>query len=238
MVQVYTTLFKKEEVVSQPNNLFVVVELFLQIISGIKTHYYGRTLLHGGAEYRATGRGFVVFHAKFAENYRLYSRSHFVKGIELLILLVVYEIFGQSYRSAIPYLFITASMWFMVGTWLFAPFLFNPSGFEWQKIVDDWTDWNKWISNRGGIGVPPEDSWESWWEKEHEHLKYSGKRGTIVEILLSLRFFIYQYGLVYHLNIMKKTKSVLVSCIFYFVFNNYHIKFTYLFVNPTCNWIL
>ncbi|KAL4390928.1 hypothetical protein HN51_011849 [Arachis hypogaea] len=39
----------------------------------------------------------------------------------------------------------------MVGTWLFAPFLFNPSGFEWQKIVDDLTDWNKWISNRGGI---------------------------------------------------------------------------------------
>lgn len=151
----------------------------------------------------------MVFHAKFAENYRLYSRSHFVKGIELLILLVVYEIFGQSYRSAIPYLFITASMWFMVGTWLFAPFLFNPSGFEWQKIVDDWADWNKWISNRGGIGVHPDNSWESWWEKEHEHLKYSGKRGTVMEILLSLRFFIYQYGLVYHLNITK-TKSVLV----------------------------
>lgn len=29
---------------------------------------------------------------------------------------------------------------FLVITWLFAPFLFNPSGFEWQKIVDDWDD--------------------------------------------------------------------------------------------------
>ncbi|XP_078161046.1 callose synthase 3-like [Carex rostrata] len=193
-----------------------LASVFFTFSLGTKTHYYGRTLLHGGAEYRATGRGFVVFHAKFAENYRLYSRSHFVKGIELLILLVVYEIFGQSYRSAIPYLFITASMWFMVGTWLFAPFLFNPSGFEWQKIVDDWADWNKWIGNRGGIGVHPDSSWESWWEKEHEHLKYSGKRGTIVEILLSLRFFIYQYGLVYHLNITK-TKSVLVYCISWLV---------------------
>ncbi|KAF0902192.1 hypothetical protein E2562_014435 [Oryza meyeriana var. granulata] len=104
------------------------------------------------------------------------------------------------------------SMWFMVGTWLFAPFLFNPSGFEWQKIVDDWTDWNKWISNRGGIGVAPNKSWESWWEKEQEPLRYSGKRGTIVEILLALRFFIYQYGLVYHLNITKHTRSVLVYC--------------------------
>ncbi|EEC74308.1 hypothetical protein OsI_09576 [Oryza sativa Indica Group] len=197
---------------------FVLMQLqlasvFFTFSLGTKTHYYGTTLLHGGAEYRATGRGFVVFHAKFAENYRLYSRSHFVKGIELLILLIVYEIFGQSYRGAIAYIFITFSMWFMVVTWLFAPFLFNPSGFEWQKIVDDWTDWNKWISNRGGIGVPPEKSWESWWEKEQEPIKYSGKRGIVLEIVLALRFFIYQYGLVYHLNITKHTKSVLVYCL-------------------------
>lgn len=31
-------------------------------------------------QYRATGRGFVVRHIKFAENYRLYSRSHFIKA--------------------------------------------------------------------------------------------------------------------------------------------------------------
>ncbi|BBH04334.1 glucan synthase-like 12, partial [Prunus dulcis] len=193
---------------------FILMQLqlapvFFTFSLGTKTHYYGRTLLHGGAKYRPTGRGFVVFHAKFADNYRLYSRSHFVKGIELLVLLLVYQIFGHTYRSAVAYILITVSMWFMVGTWLFAPFLFNPSGFEWQKIVDDWTDWNKWISNRGGIGVPPEKSWESWWEEEQEHLQHSGKRGIVAEILLSLRFFIYQYGLVYHLNIAKKTKSVL-----------------------------
>ncbi|XP_022729404.1 callose synthase 3-like isoform X1 [Durio zibethinus] len=194
---------------------FILMQLqlapvFFTFSLGTKTHYYGRTLLHGGAKYRPTGRGFVVFHAKFAENYRLYSRSHFVKGIEMMILLLVYQIFGHTYRSAVAYVLITVSLWFMVGTWLFAPFLFNPSGFEWQKIVDDWTDWNKWINNRGGIGVPPEKSWESWWEEEQEHLQYSGKRGIIAEILLALRFFIYQYGLVYHLHITRTTKSFLV----------------------------
>ncbi|MCH79276.1 callose synthase 3-like, partial [Trifolium medium] len=194
---------------------FILMQLqlapvFFTFSLGTKTHYYGRTLLHGGAKYRPTGRGFVVFHAKFADNYRLYSRSHFVKGIELMTLLIVYQIFGNAYRSGLSYLLITTPMWFMVGTWLYAPFLFNPSGFEWQKIVDDWTDWNKWISIRGGIGVPPEKSWESWWEEEQEHLKYSGMRGIIAEILLSLRFFIYQYGLVYHLNFTKSTKSFLV----------------------------
>lgn len=196
---------------------FVLMQLqlapvFFTFSLGTKTHYYGRTLLHGGAEYKSTGRGFVVFHAKFADNYRLYSRSHFVKGIELMILLVVYHIFGHGYRGVVAYILITVTMWFMVGTWLFAPFLFNPSGFEWQKIVDDYTDWQKWISNRGGIGVSPEKSWESWWEKEHEHLRHSGKRGIATEIILALRFFIYQYGLVYHLSVTdEKTQSVLVS---------------------------
>ncbi|KAL3380823.1 hypothetical protein AABB24_001141 [Solanum stoloniferum] len=194
---------------------FVLMQLqlapvFFTFSLGTRTHYYGRTLLHGGAQYRGTGRGFVVFHAKFAENYRLYSRSHFVKGIELMILLLVYHIFGRSYRDMVAYVLITASIWFLVVTWLFAPFLFNPSGFEWQKIVDDWADWNKWINNRGGIGVSPEKSWESWWEKEHEHLYHSGIRGTVVEILLSLRFFIYQYGLVYHLTILNNETSILV----------------------------
>lgn len=194
---------------------FVLMQLqlasvFFTFSLGTKTHYYGRTLLHGGAQYRGTGRGFVVFHAKFADNYRLYSRSHFVKALELMILLLVYHIFGKSYRGVVAYILITVSIWFLVGTWLFAPFLFNPSGFEWQKIVDDWTDWNKWINNRGGIGVPPVKSWESWWEKEQEHLRHSGKLGIIVEILLSLRFFIYQYGLIYHLSITEKHQSLLV----------------------------
>ncbi|KAK7401550.1 hypothetical protein VNO78_13118 [Psophocarpus tetragonolobus] len=194
---------------------FVLMQLqlapvFFTFSLGTKTHYYGRTLLHGGAQYRGTGRGFVVFHAKFADNYRLYSRSHFVKGIELMILLVVYHIFGHAYRGVVAYILITITIWFMVGTWLFAPFLFNPSGFEWQKIVDDWTDWHKWISNRGGIGVSAEKSWESWWEKEHEHLRHSGKRGIAAEIILALRFFLYQYGLVYHLSITHQNKSVLV----------------------------
>ncbi|XP_075650184.1 callose synthase 1-like [Castanea sativa] len=181
--------------------------VFFTFSLATKTHYYGHSLLHAIKLFSGSGRGFVTAHVKFSENYRLYSRSHFIKGVELTILLLVYQILGQSHRGAVSHFLIILSIWFMVGTWLFAPFLFNPLGFEWQKIVDDWADWNKWISNQGGIGVPPEKSWESWWEKDQEYLRYSGKGSFIVEILLSLRFFIYQYGLLYHLNITKKTKS-------------------------------
>ncbi|KAL9281410.1 Callose synthase 4 [Arabidopsis thaliana] len=192
--------------------LFDFVLMQLQLASvfftfqlGTKFHYYCKTLLHGGAEYRGTGRGFVVFHAKFAENYRFYSRSHFVKATELGILLLVYHIFGPTYIGLF-----TISIWFMVGTWLFAPFLFNPSGFEWHEIVEDWADWKKWIEyDNGGIGVPPEKSWESWWEKDIEHLQHSGKWGIVVEIFFALRFFIFQYGLVYQLSAFKNKYSSL-----------------------------
>ncbi|GMH10939.1 hypothetical protein Nepgr_012780 [Nepenthes gracilis] len=177
---------------------------------GTKAHYYGRTILHGGSKYRATGRGFVVFHAKFADNYRRYSRSHFVKALELFILLIVYEVYGDTYRSSSLYFFVTWSMWFLVASWLFAPFVFNPSGFDWQKTVDDWTDWKRWMGNRGGIGIQPDKSWESWWDGEQEHLKYTDIRGRVMEILLAFRFFIYQYGIVYHLDIAHNSRSLLV----------------------------
>ncbi|XP_023530416.1 callose synthase 7 [Cucurbita pepo subsp. pepo] len=194
---------------------FIIMQLqlasvFFTFQLGTKAHFYGRTILHGGSKYRATGRGFVVFHAKFADNYRQYSRSHFVKGLELLILLLVYQIYGQSYRSSKLYLFITFSMWFLVASWLFAPFVFNPSGFDWQKTVDDWTDWKRWMGNRGGIGISHDKSWESWWDGEQEHLKSTTIRGRVLEIILALRFLIFQYGIVYHLDISHRIKSLLV----------------------------
>ncbi|CAA0822891.1 Callose synthase 5 [Striga hermonthica] len=184
--------------------------VFFTFSLGTKLHYFGRTLLHGGAKYRATGRGFVVKHEKFAENYRMYSRSHFTKALELMTLLIVYQAYGKPTPDSMSYLVLTFSMWFLVISWLFCPFLFNPSGFEWQKIVEDFEDWTKWISNHGGIGVPATKSWESWWDEEQEHLQYTGFSGRFWEIILSLRFFLYQYGIVYQLHVTQHDKSILV----------------------------
>lgn len=210
---------------------FIIMQLqlasvFFTFQLGTKAHYFGRTILHGGSKYRATGRGFVVFHAKFADNYRRYSRSHFVKALELFILLIVYEAYGSSYRSSSLYLFVTCSMWFLVASWLFAPFVFNPSGFDWQKTVDDWTDWKRWMGNRGGIGIQPDKSWESWWDGEQEHLKYTTVRGRLLEIVLASRFFLYQYGIVYHLDIAHGSRSFLVHFYFTFFFLLYAVQVT------------
>ena len=84
-----------------------------------------------------------------------------------MILLVVYEMFGQTYRGVVTWIFITVSMCFMVGMWLYARFLFNACGWEWHKIVDGWTD-QKQISNHEVIGEVPEKRWESCADREQE----------------------------------------------------------------------
>uniref|UniRef100_A0A0E0NCD3 1,3-beta-glucan synthase n=1 Tax=Oryza rufipogon TaxID=4529 RepID=A0A0E0NCD3_ORYRU len=154
-----------------------LASVFFTFSLGTKAHYYGRTILHGGAKYRPTGRKFVAFHASFTENYQLYSRSHFVKGFELKI---VCEHCGTCDDHIL------------------------------NVIVEDWADWTIWMRNQGGIGVQPEKSWESWWNAENAHLRHSVLSSRILEVLLSLRFFMYQYGLVYHLKISQDNKNFLV----------------------------
>lgn len=191
---------------------FVTMQLqlcsvFFTFSLGTRTHYFGRTILHGGARYQATGRGFVVRHIKFSENYRLYSRSHFVKGLEVALLLIVYAAYGYN-NGALSYILLTVSSWFMALSWLFAPYLFNPSGFEWQKTVEDFRDWTNWLFYRGGIGVKGEESWEAWWDEELVHIRHFSSR--IMETILSLRFFIFQYGIVYKLNVQETNTSLTV----------------------------
>ncbi|XP_077221579.1 glucan synthase-like 10 [Tasmannia lanceolata] len=192
---------------------FVTMQLqlctvFFTFSLGTRTHYFGRTILHGGARYQATGRGFVVRHIKFSENYRLYSRSHFVKGLEVVLLLVVFLAYGYGEGGALSYILVTVSSWFMALSWLFAPYVFNPSGFEWQKSVEDFKEWTNWLLYRGGIGVKGEESWEAWWDEELAHIRTL--RGRIFETILSLRFFIFQYGIVYKLHATGTDTSLTV----------------------------
>jgi callose synthase len=178
-------------------------------------------------QYRATGRGFVVKHEKFAENYRLYSRSHFTKGIELILLLVVYEAYGSATSSA-TYILVTITSWFLALTWIMAPFVFNPSGFDWLKTVEDYDDFMQWLWFKGDIFVKVEQSWEVWWEEEQSHFRTTGMWGKLLEIVLDLRFFLFQYGIVYHLSIANGSKSIFV----------YLISWSYMLVAGALHYVL
>lgn len=188
-----------------------LASVFFTFSLGTRSHFFTRAIAHGGAKYRATGRGFVVRHERFAENYRVFSRSHFAPAIEILLMLIIVTVWGSSlYVSGPGYIFLTFSMWFLCLSWLFGPFLFNPSGFEWQKTVEDWEDWVKWMTAQGGVGVEGDKCWDSWWEEEQEHLRTTGLMGRLFELVLSLRFLIYQYGIVYNLNVTSSNQSALV----------------------------
>ena len=184
--------------------------VFYTFSMGTRSHFFGRTILHGGAKYRATGRGFVVEHKSFAENYRLYARSHFVKAIELGLILVIYSSHSSVSTKTYVYLAMTISSWFLVASWFMAPFVFNPSGFDWLKTVYDFEDFMNWIWFRGSVFAKAEESWEKWWYEEQDHLKVTGFWGKLMEIILDLRFFVFQYGIVYQLGIAAGSTSIVV----------------------------
>jgi hypothetical protein len=52
---------------------------------------------------------------------------------EVALLLIVYIAYGYTDGGAVSFVLLTVSSWFLVFSWLFAPYIFNPSGFEWQK---------------------------------------------------------------------------------------------------------
>ncbi|XP_058100552.1 callose synthase 12-like [Magnolia sinica] len=189
---------------------FQLSSCFYTFSMGTRTHFFGRTILHGGAKYRATGRGFVVQHKCFAENYRLYARSHFVKAIELGVILTVYASYSPVAKSTFVYIIMTISSWVMVASWIMAPFVFNPSGFDWLKTVYDFDDFMNWIWYRGGVFTKAEQSWETWWYEEQDHLRTTGLWGKLLEIILDLRYFFFQYGIVYQLGIANKSTSIAV----------------------------
>lgn len=194
--------------------------VFYTFSMGTRTHFFGRTILHGGAKYRATGRGFVVQHKSFAENYRLYARSHFVKAIELGLILIVYASHSPVAKATFVYIAMTITSWFLVLSWFMAPFVFNPSGFDWLKTVEDFDDFMNWIWYRGSVFAKAEQSWERWWYEEQDHLRTTGLWGKFLEIILDLRFFCFQYGIVYQLGIAAGSTSIavyLLSWIFVFV---------------------
>jgi callose synthase len=190
-----------------------LASLFYTFSMGTRSHFFGRTILHGGAKYRATGRGFVVQHKSFAENYRLYARSHFVKAVELGVILTVYAANSPLARNTFVYIAMTISSWFLVISWIMAPFVFNPSGFDWLKTVYDFGGFNNWIWYSGGVFTKAEQSWETWWYEEQSHLRTTGLWGKLLEIILDLRFFFFQYGVVYHLDISGGSTSIVVYLI-------------------------
>ncbi|KDO19032.1 hypothetical protein SPRG_15218 [Saprolegnia parasitica CBS 223.65] len=209
-------------------NVFTLGPLFFTFQMGNRMHYFDRTLIHGGAKYRATGRGFTIKHEKFAELFRFYAFSHFYRGVELVFLLVLFAAYGtfswcncdwtldrgfyngvkppvadwnarcyaNHYQDCVlptnqSYAIMSFSLWIVAATWLWAPFFFNPSGLEWDKLIDDYNDWQNWLETKNDSS----DSWFGWWTAELEYLEHSSGLARFVQFARKARFFFVAVGL-------------------------------------------
>ncbi|OQS06289.1 callose synthase [Thraustotheca clavata] len=227
-------------------NCMTLGPIFFTFQMGNRMNYFDRTLIHGGAKYRATGRGFTIKHEKFAELFRFYAFSHFYRGVELAFLLVLYRIFGtfswcncswmmdltyynniqplahewtarcyaNYYQSCVlptnqNYGIMSYSLWLIAATWMWAPFFFNPSGLDWDKVIDDYNDWQHWLQTKNDSS----ESWLGWWTNELEYLEHSTPYSRFVQSVRKTRFFFVAVGLYLQLmyNLFYKNNNKVVA---------------------------
>ncbi|RLN54351.1 hypothetical protein BBJ29_002072 [Phytophthora kernoviae] len=214
-------------------NVMTLGPIFFTFQMGTRMHYFDRTLIHGGAKYRATGRGFTIKHEKFAELFRFYAFSHFYRGVELLFLLLLFRAYGtfswcncswrldadyynnveptdlewrtrcydDHYQSCVQptnqnYGIMSFSLWIIAATWMWAPFFFNPSGLDWDKIIEDYNDWQNWLKTTNDSA----DSWFGWWSNEQEYLEHTTRGGRFVTAVRKTRFLM--IAVLMYLNMM------------------------------------
>src|SRR3990167_310349 len=118
-----------------------------------KAYYFGISLFSGNAEYRKTGRGFVLSRSNLLMIYRGYFKSHFSEGLKLLAALIIYFLITtDGFMTATIR---TASILLVVFSWLFAPLVFNSFPFR-ENILSDIYSMNDWIA--AGSYVPDNQS--------------------------------------------------------------------------------
>ncbi|TMW59030.1 hypothetical protein Poli38472_007175 [Pythium oligandrum] len=181
---------------------------------GTTMHYFDNNVLHGGAKYQATGRGFKITRETLVLMYKAYSSSHYRKAWELIGLCVVYGIFGNFYicqkdapsgddmfgyeycKTAQGYGVQTFSVWFISLLWLLAPFIFNSDGLDYAKTKVDIKQWAMWMfaeesykdddaANTGG--------WIGWWKGDLEQLHNSNMISRVTVVIRESRHFLLMF---------------------------------------------
>lgn len=157
-----------------------------------KASVIDHVLIYGGAKYQETGRGFVIERATLKDIWMFFYFTHFSIGMEMFVLLAVYS----------KYAGLDASVFFL-DTWpilLMAvsinsvPFIFNPLGFYYPRLRQDFRNWNAWMASRE-LGLPKK-SWVSWWRGEMEQRCNLVWHHKVILVLRLLRFPLLAAGIV------------------------------------------
>ncbi|TYZ60536.1 hypothetical protein PybrP1_003069 [[Pythium] brassicae (nom. inval.)] len=83
------------------------------------------------------------------------------------------------------------SLWIIAATWMWAPFFFNPSGLDWDKIIEDYNDWQNWLRTTNDSA----ESWFGWWSTELEYLEHTTTGARFVTMVRKSRFLAVAVGM-------------------------------------------
>jgi len=164
---------------------------------GLKGYFVSKVLTYGDAAYVGTGRGFVIDHKSFSSMHMMYYFSHYVMAMELLILLVLFKGFG-SFEDHTAYWLQTLPFWILVCTWLYTPFLYNPSGLDWMSLKQDYLEWTQWMFSRdtGKTGAL-HHSWEAWFSEEMKCTRHASFETRVFIFIFKCRSLIPIWGLIH-----------------------------------------
>ncbi|KAJ0396106.1 hypothetical protein ATCC90586_005507 [Pythium insidiosum] len=177
---------------------------------GTTMHYFDNNLLHGEAQYKATGRGFKITRETFVLLYKAYASSHYRKAFELVGLCLVYLTFGEfnicdedpTDNQSTYFLFCqtsqgfgvqTFAIWFIAVLWILSPFLFNTDGLDWEKTKADISAWTKWMyatADYEDQDTAMVGGWISWWKSELSLFHNSKPIARFTVILRESRHFL------------------------------------------------
>jgi callose synthase len=155
--------------------------LYFMFHIATKCHYFSQTIVAGGAQYRATGRGFVTQHSTFGELYRFYASSHLYLAFELVVALSLFDVYSLNPNKAA----VSWTLWFAAASWMVSPFWFNPLAFDLGQVKNDYNCWWKWIF---GTGSTADTCWKVWWKEEN---RYIYGLSPSAKIGVSLKGFLY-----------------------------------------------
>uniref|UniRef100_M4C3J1 1,3-beta-glucan synthase n=1 Tax=Hyaloperonospora arabidopsidis (strain Emoy2) TaxID=559515 RepID=M4C3J1_HYAAE len=184
---------------------------------GTTMHFFDNNLLHGEAQYKATGRGFKITRETFVLLYKAYALSHYRKAMELIGLCLIYLAFGQfnicdtsvaGDANSFAYEYCetsqsfgvqTFAIWVIAVVWLLSPYIFNTDGLDWEKTKVDVSAWAKWMY--ASEDYTDEDAvmvggWISWWKGELKLYHNTKPIARLTVILRECRHFVLMWYVV------------------------------------------
>ena len=125
--------------------------MFFSFILGTKALSYQNKILYGDGGYVGTGRGLGLQHEPFSELYRQHGSNQILLGFEIAFALIVYRYLSgihlddnrNQLNETFPLVLVAISF-------IWTPFILNPSALNCDVIREDWDKFLDWMEVSGG----------------------------------------------------------------------------------------